>query len=92
MDINFYGYLYMTKYGLPYLKNSNGQILVLSSMSGEVGLPDRSAYCSSKFAVTGFFESLRIEMDNDDVAITIVCPPSVKTPMRDHDIYKGFNI
>lgn len=61
----------------------------MSSMSGEIGLPDRSAYCSSKFAVTGFFESLRIEMDNDDVGITIICPPSVATPMRDNDIYKG---
>lgn len=89
MDVNFYGYLYMTKYALKYLKYSKGQILVLSSMSGEVGLPERTAYCSSKFAVTGFFESLRIEMENADVAITLVCPPSVKTPMRDHDVYKS---
>ena len=50
---------------------------MLSSLSGELGLPLRSAYCSSKFAVTGFFEALRIELDNDDIAITIVCPPSV---------------
>lgn len=50
---------------------------MLSSLSGEVGLPYRSAYCSSKFAATGFFESLRIELENKDIAITIVCPPSV---------------
>jgi len=44
----------------------------MSSLSGEMGLPYRSAYCSSKFALTGLFESLRIEMDNKEVAITIV--------------------
>jgi len=58
-------------------------------MSGEVGIPLRTAYCTSKFAVTGFFEALRIELDNHDVAITIICPPSVKTEMRDHDIAKS---
>lgn len=46
-------------------------------MSGEVGLPFRTAYCSSKFAITGFFESLRMEIDDKNIAITIVCPPSV---------------
>ena len=50
--------------------------MVISSLSGEVGLPWRSAYCSSKFAVTGFFESLRMELE-EDVAITIICPPTV---------------
>jgi len=89
MQTNFFGYVFCTKYALPYLKKSKGQIIVLSSLSGEIGLPMRSAYCCSKFAVTGFFESLRIELDNNDVAITIICPPSVKTPMRDHDLAKG---
>lgn len=51
---------------------------MLSSLSGEIGLPYRTAYCSSKFAVTGFFEALRIELENKDIAITIVCPPSVR--------------
>lgn len=45
-------------------------------------------YCSSKFAVTGFFEALRTELEDFNVAITIVCPPSVKSPMRDHDLMK----
>jgi len=76
MQTNFFGYLYCTKYAMPYLKKSKGQIVVLSSISGEVGIPLRTAYCSSKFAVTGFFEALRIELDNHEIAITIVCPPS----------------
>lgn len=58
----------------------------MSSISGEVGLPYRVPYCSSKFAVTGFFEALRTELEDFNVAITIVCPPSVATPMRDHDL------
>ena len=46
-------------------------------MSGEVGLPYRTAYCASKYAVNGFFESLRIETDPEKISITIICPPSV---------------
>jgi short-subunit dehydrogenase len=88
LQTNYFGYLYCTFYALGHLKKSKGQILVISSISGEIGLPFRSAYCSSKFAVTGFFESLRSEMDQDDVAITIVCPPSVRTSLRLNSLVK----
>ena len=88
MQINYFGYLYCTFYALKYLKSSQGQILVISSISGEIGLPYRSSYCASKFAVTGFFESLRSEMDQDKVAITIVCPPSVRTNLRNNSLIK----
>jgi NAD(P)-dependent dehydrogenase (short-subunit alcohol dehydrogenase family) len=54
MDINFFGYLYCTKYALDHLKKSKGTIIVVSSVSGEMGLPYRTAYCASKFAVTGY--------------------------------------
>lgn len=91
MKTNFFGYLYCTKYALPHLKKNKGQFIVLSSFSGEIGLPYRSAYCASKFAVTGFFESLRIEMDNHDVAITIICPPSVRTNLRENGLAKVEN-
>jgi short-subunit dehydrogenase len=49
-------------------------------------LPYRTAYCASKFAVTGFFEALRSELDDDDVAITLVCPPSVRTNFRKNSL------
>ena len=88
LQTNFFGYLYCTFYALKYLKESKGQILVISSISGEIGLPFRSAYCSSKFAVTGFFESLRSELDHDEVAITLVCPPSVRTNLRNNSLVK----
>jgi short-subunit dehydrogenase len=88
MQTNFYGYLYCTYYALPYLKRAKGQVLVISSVSGEIGLPFRTAYCASKFAITGFFEALRSELDKYEVAITIVCPPSVKTNLRNNSIIK----
>jgi NAD(P)-dependent dehydrogenase (short-subunit alcohol dehydrogenase family) len=53
MDINYLGYIYCTYYALPHLKKSGGQIAVISSLSGELGLPLRTAYCGSKFAVKG---------------------------------------
>ena len=91
MDVNFFGYLYCTKYAMELLKSRHGQIVVVSSISGEIGLPMRTAYCASKFAVTGFFESLRTELKREntmlmpsacDVDITIVCPPTVDTNLR----------
>jgi short-subunit dehydrogenase len=88
LQTNFFGYLYCTYAAMKYLKESKGQILVISSISGEIGLPFRSAYCTSKFAVTGFFESLRSEMDQEVVAITIVCPPSVRTNLRSNSLIK----
>ena len=80
------------RYAFDALKKSKGQILVISSASGEVGLPMRTAYCASKFAVTGFFESLRIETRDSGVDITIVCPPSVKLfEISNHNWMKGRN-
>jgi short-subunit dehydrogenase len=86
MDVNYFGYVNCTYYAYPYLKQSKGQIVVLSSISGEIGLPFRTAYCASKFAVTGFFEALRSEFDQEDVAITLICPPSVRTNLRKNSI------
>lgn len=57
----------------------------MSSYSGEIGLHYRTAYCASKFAVTGFFESLRMEM-SDSLDITIICPITVETSFRENSI------
>jgi len=58
MDVNLFGYVNMTKYLLPHLKTSKGQIVVISSLSGYFATPTRAAYCSTKFAVNGFFQCL----------------------------------
>jgi len=82
MEVNYFGYLYCTFYAMPFLKKSRGQIVVLSSVSGEMGLPLRSGYCASKFAVNGLFDALRIEIP--DILITMIMPSSVNTNMREH--------
>eukprot|EP01114_Cavostelium_apophysatum_P022745 TRINITY_DN8331_c0_g1_i1.p1 TRINITY_DN8331_c0_g1~~TRINITY_DN8331_c0_g1_i1.p1 ORF type:complete len:269 (+),score=30.76 TRINITY_DN8331_c0_g1_i1:45-851(+) len=85
MDVNYFGYVYCTYFALPHLIDSGGRIGVLGSLSGELGLPFRSGYCATKFAVRGFFESLRMEIP-ESVAITIVSPGTVNTEMREHAI------
>jgi len=62
MDINFWGAVYTTKYALPYIINSKGSIAGISSIAGYRGLPARSGYSASKFALQGFLESLRTEL------------------------------
>ncbi|GAM20096.1 hypothetical protein SAMD00019534_032710, partial [Acytostelium subglobosum LB1] len=91
MNINFFGYMYTTYYALPHMiSQSSGanatkpQIAVVSSVSGELGLPLRAGYCASKFAVNGFFESLRMEVPQVD--FTMLLPTSVNTPMRTHSL------
>lgn len=59
----------------------------MSSYSGEIGLHYRTAYCASKFAVTGFFESLRMELQ-DEIYITIICPITVETSFRENSLVK----
>jgi short-subunit dehydrogenase len=59
----------------------------MSSYSGEIGLHYRTAYCASKFAVTGFFESLRMEL-SDYIDITIICPITVETSFRENSLIK----
>jgi len=76
LDVNFFGYVNMTKYALPHLRQSRGQFVVVNSISGLVALPLRSAYCASKFAVKGFFDSLYMEEDGQ-VHITMYCPPTI---------------
>ena len=71
----------MIRYALPYLKQNHGQIAVMSSYSGEIGLLYRTAYCASKFAVTGLFEALRMEL-HGQVSITLICPITIETDFR----------
>jgi len=74
IDTNLFGVVNMTKYLLPHLKLTRGQLVVISSISGLCPTPLRNAYCASKNAVNGFFESLRLDI-GEKVAITL-CQPS----------------
>jgi hypothetical protein len=82
MDINFWGVVHGTKAFMPYLRDSGeGHVVNLSSLFGIIALPTQSAYNASKFAVRGFTESLRAELDYEDgpVSCTSVHPGGVKT-------------
>ncbi len=80
MELNFFSVVALTKLVLPQmLKNKSGHIVVISSITGKLGFPMRTAYSASKHALQGYFESLRAELSEDPVKITIVSPGRIKT-------------
>lgn len=87
MRVNLWGSVWCTQAALPYLKASRGSIVAVSSLAGLVGVPGRTAYCASKFALSGFFEALKIELKEAGVDVTIAYPGVVATRIR----YRGFN-
>jgi short-subunit dehydrogenase len=82
MRVNYLGSAYCTYYALPYLKQSRGQIVGVSSLAGKNGIPTRSGYAASKHAMTGFFDSLRIELAPYGVSVTMIYPGFVTTEIR----------
>jgi short-subunit dehydrogenase len=87
MRINHWGSVWCTHAALPHLKASRGRLVAVASLAGLVGVPGRTAYCGTKFAMIGFFESLRIELAHSGVSVTIAYPGVVATDIR----YRGFN-
>lgn len=82
MDINFWGAVYCTKYALPHLLKSKGSVVGISSIAGYNGLPGRSGYSASKFAMHGFLDSLRIENLKTGLHVLIVCPGYTASNIR----------
>ena len=82
MRVNYLGSAYCTYYALPYLKETRGRIVAVSSLAGGTGVPTRSGYAASKHAVVGFFDSLRIELSDYGVTVTTICPGFVATEIR----------
>lgn len=80
MEINFFGAVQLTKAVLPsMLARQTGHVAVVSSVVGKFGTPQRSTYAASKHALHGWFDSLRAEVHDDGVRVTIVCPGYVAT-------------
>ena len=82
MNINFWGVVYGTKAFLPHLKQSgDGHVVNISSIFGIIGVPTQAAYNAAKFAVKGFTESLREELDIEGGCVSATCihPGGVKT-------------
>ena len=82
MDTNFWGTVYCTKYALPYLLESKGSVVGVISTAGYVGLPARTGYSASKFAVRGFLETLRIEHLYDGLHVMIFAPGFTTSNIR----------
>ncbi len=82
MDINFWGTVYCTKYALPYLLKSKGSVTGVSSIAGYKGLPGRTGYSASKFAMQGFLETLRIENLKKGLHVLIACPGFTASNIR----------
>jgi short-subunit dehydrogenase len=84
MDVNYMGAVYCTKHALPLLKQSKGLIVGISSLAGRTGVPTRTGYSAAKHAMTGFFDSLRIELEDSGVAVTMIYPGFVATGIREN--------
>jgi len=82
MDVNFWGTVYCTKYALPHLLASKGSVVGLSSIAGFKGLPARTGYSASKFAIVGFLETLRIEHLHDGLHVMIIAPGFTASNIR----------
>jgi short-subunit dehydrogenase len=82
MDVNFFGAVYCTKYALPSILESKGTIVGISSTAGYRGLPGRSGYSASKFALRGWLEALRTELIHSDVNVMWVSPGFTASNIR----------
>jgi NAD(P)-dependent dehydrogenase (short-subunit alcohol dehydrogenase family) len=82
MDVNFWGTAYSVKYALPWLQASHGSIVGVSSVAGLHGLPGRTGYSASKYAMTGFLETVRIENRHKGLHVMIACPGFTATNVR----------
>lgn len=80
MEINYFGNIALTKAVLPYMqKQKAGHIIVISSIAGKFGFFLRSAYSASKHALHGFYESLLLEEEKNNIHVTIACPGKINT-------------
>lgn len=80
MEVDYLGTIALSKALLPYfVRQKSGHYVVVSSLMGKFSSPLRSAYCGAKHALHGFFDSLRLEHDADNVKVTMICPGFVNT-------------
>jgi short-subunit dehydrogenase len=82
MEVNFWGTVYCTSHALPYLLERKGSLAGISSIAGYKGLPGRTGYSASKFAMHGFLETLRIENMKKGLHVLIACPGFTASNIR----------
>jgi short-subunit dehydrogenase len=82
MDVNFWGTVYCTKYALPHLLQVKGSLVGVISVGGYVGLPGRTGYSASKFAVRGFLDTVRIENRRSGLHVLVAAPGFTSSEIR----------
>lgn len=82
MDVNFWGTVFCTKYAMPHILESKGSLVGVISIAGYLGLPARSAYSASKYAVRGFLDTLRVENLKTGVHVLVVAPGFTASNIR----------
>lgn len=82
MEVNFFGAVYCTSFALSSIIERKGTVVGVSSIAGYRGLPGRSAYSASKFALQGWLETLRTELLEEEVNVMWVCPGFVRSNIR----------
>lgn len=82
MDVNFWGTVNCTKYALPWLQKSKGSLVGISSVAGIHGLPGRTGYSASKYAMTGFIDTIRVENLKKGLHVMTACPGFTASNVR----------
>ena len=82
MDINFYGTVYCTKFALPHILKNKGSVVGVSSIAGYLGLPARTGYSASKYAMQGFLDALRTENLRTGLHVMVACPGFTASNIR----------
>lgn len=83
MDVNFWGTVYCSKYSLPYLLQTKGSLVGVISIVGHVGLPARTGYAASKFAIRGFLDTIRIENLKKGLHVLVAAPGFTASEVRE---------
>lgn len=82
MDVNFYGTVYCSKFALPHLLETKGSLVGVISIAGYVGLPGRTGYSASKFAIRGFLDTIRIENLKNGLHVLVAAPGFTASEVR----------
>jgi short-subunit dehydrogenase len=89
MDVNFWGTVYCTKFALPEILKTKGTIVGVSSIAGYKGLPGRTGYSASKFAMNGFLDALRVENLKTGINVLTACPGFTASNIRNTALDKS---
>ena len=89
--INFFGSIYSVKYSIPHLAKTNGSIIAMSSLNGFIATPTRSAYVSSKHAMQGFFDSIRLELIKKNIHVMVASPGYFESNFRKNTLKSDGN-